>query len=91
MATADAVTLLMTAIRLRPDEWRSGEHLWLINAVGDQPAIPHLMQQLQAGPFKGRQAKMRMVGADGKLVVVTVAGMGEGQRVEPASDRGAEA
>lgn len=60
---------LAAPIRLRPDEWRSGETLWLIDVIGDQHTIPHLMQQLQAGPFKGRQAKMRMVGRDGKVVV----------------------
>jgi hemolysin-activating ACP:hemolysin acyltransferase len=73
---------LTAPIRLRPDEWRSGETLWLIDVIGDQHAIPHLMQQLQAGPFKGRAARMRMVGRDGKVVV---AGLGAPAETEAAS------
>ena len=52
-------TDLAAPMRLRPDEWRSGQILWLVDAVGDPNAIPHLMKQLQAGVFKERQLKMR--------------------------------
>src|SRR5262245_56273892 len=32
-------------MRLRPDEWRSGEILWLIAAVGDVRMIPSFLKQ----------------------------------------------
>jgi cytolysin-activating lysine-acyltransferase len=52
---------LTVPIKLRPDEWRSGETLWLIDAVGDPKAIPLLLQQLGATTFKGNNVKMRTV------------------------------
>ena len=36
------------ALLLAPEEWRSGDILWLINAVGDPKIMPQLMQQLAA-------------------------------------------
>ena len=59
----------LPSIKLKPNEWRSGEILWLIDAVGDGSAIPHLMQRLTEGPFAGRQVKMRRAGADGIVSV----------------------
>lgn len=55
-------------IRLRPDEWRSGEILWLIDAVGDSRALPTFLKHLQENVFKGRPVKMRTRGPDGRAV-----------------------
>jgi hemolysin-activating ACP:hemolysin acyltransferase len=63
---------LLTPIRLRPDEWRSGEILWLIDAVGDPRAIPHLLRQLQETAFKERTAKIRTLGPDSRPVVTSL-------------------
>lgn len=52
----------LPSIRLKPDEWRSGDILWLIDAVGDGTAIPHLLRGLIDGVFAGKQVKMRRVG-----------------------------
>lgn len=60
---------LETPIRLRPDEWRSGENLWLIEAVGDGRVIPNLLKQLADGPFKNKTVKIRSRGEQGKLSV----------------------
>jgi cytolysin-activating lysine-acyltransferase len=60
---------LTTPIKLRPDEWRCGEILWLVDAVGDPKAIPLLLRQLQGGPFKGREAKVRIFGPDARPTV----------------------
>jgi hemolysin-activating ACP:hemolysin acyltransferase len=46
-------------VKLRPDEWKSGEILWLIDAVGDVTAVRTLLTQVQDGIFKGRQPKTR--------------------------------
>ena len=56
-------------IKLRPDEWRSGDVLWLIDAVGDGNAIPHLLRQVQEMVFKACDVKMRTLDADGGPVV----------------------
>ena len=64
---------LHVPIRLRPDEWRSGDILWLIDAVGDPRVVPQLLRQLVETAFKGRQAKMRAPGENGKVMVRRIA------------------
>ena len=56
-------------IRLKPEEWRSGEVVWIVDAVGDPKAINALLQHLKqnelqearedADPGHGRQACRR--------------------------------
>lgn len=47
------------AVRLRPDEWRSGEHLWLIDVVGPPQVVKGLMDQLSENVFGGKAYKVR--------------------------------
>ena len=60
-------------IRLRPDEWQSGDVLWLIDAVGDPRVVPQLLKQLVETTFKGRELKVRVTGEDGKVIVQRIA------------------
>jgi len=60
---------LNTPIRLRPDEWRSGDILWLIDAVGDRRVVPGLLKQLADNTLKGREIKVRGRGEGGKVEV----------------------
>lgn len=60
---------LNAPIRLRPDEWKSGDILWLVEAVGDGRVLPPLLKQLSENTFKGRSVKMRTRGEGGKLAV----------------------
>jgi len=60
---------LHVPIRLRPDEWQSGDILWLVDAVGDPRVVPQLLKQLQETAFKGREAKVRAAGKDKKITV----------------------
>ena len=46
-------------IRLRPDEWRSGDILWLVEAVGDPRVVSRLLKELNDKTFKGREVKVR--------------------------------
>ncbi len=64
----------LPTLRLKPDEWRSGEILRLIDAVGDGNAIPHLLQRLNEGPFAKREVKMRRAGSQG---ITTIARLSE--------------
>jgi hemolysin-activating ACP:hemolysin acyltransferase len=59
-------------LRLRPDEWRSGEILWLIDLIGTQDNCAQLLQQLQRDPFNGRDVKIRQRGTDGSVNVATL-------------------
>ena len=45
--------------KLAPDEWRSGEITWLLDVVGHPDAAKQLIGQLNAGPFAGRDVKVR--------------------------------
>jgi cytolysin-activating lysine-acyltransferase len=54
---------------LRPQEWTSGDILWLMAAAGNPRAVPPFLKQLAEKEFKGQQVKMRLRGPDGKAVV----------------------
>jgi len=71
-------------IRLRPDEWKSGDNAWLIDAAGDAAGVQAAMQWLAAGPFKERPLKMTVRGADGAAGVTTLAAL-LAERAEAAS------
>lgn len=47
------------ALRLRPDEWRSGDILWLVAAAGDPRILPKFLQKLGETTFKDRPVKVR--------------------------------
>jgi hemolysin-activating ACP:hemolysin acyltransferase len=57
---------LTAPIRLRPDEWKSGDALWLVDAIGDGRIVGPLLKQLGEGVWKGRDVKMRFAGDAGK-------------------------
>lgn len=52
--TADAGQKL----RLRPDEWKSGDILWIVDVAGDPRAIVAALKALLEGPFKTRDVKV---------------------------------
>lgn len=56
-------------IRLKPQEWRSGEHLWVVEAVGERRVIGALLKRLQDKDWKGRAVKLRVSGPDGKAAI----------------------
>ena len=56
-------------IKLRADEWVSGDIVWLIVAAGDKRVVPKFLRQLAGTEFKGKPVKMRVAGPDGKVVV----------------------
>lgn len=60
---------LNAPVRLRPDEWKSGDILWLVEAVGDGRVVVSLLKQLDETTFRGLTVKMRARGPDGKPAV----------------------
>jgi cytolysin-activating lysine-acyltransferase len=44
--------------RLRPDEWKSGEIAWLIDAVGSTEGVDAGLRWLKDGPFRERRLKL---------------------------------
>jgi cytolysin-activating lysine-acyltransferase len=65
-------------IQLRPREWRSGDLLWIVEAVGDKRVLPPLLKRLSESTFKGREVKVRRRGADGKVAVSSLKAMVSG-------------
>ncbi len=56
-------------IQLRPNEWLSGQHLWLIALAGDRRVLPKFLRQLEETEFKGKTVKLRTNGPDGQTIV----------------------
>jgi len=56
-------------MRLRPDEWTSGDILWLAHAAGEPRFVRDVLKQLNETAFKGREVKVRALGKDGKPAV----------------------
>ena len=60
---------LQRPIRLKPEEWRSGDIFWIIDVVGDPQVLPNLRQKLIETVFKGREVKMRVRDDSGNVSV----------------------
>jgi hemolysin-activating ACP:hemolysin acyltransferase len=54
---------------IKPNQWASGNILWLMALAGDRRALPQFVKLLQEREFKGQEVKMRARGADGKVTV----------------------
>ena len=61
-------------IQLKPEEWRSGEILWLVEAVGEARALGAVLQQLGATRFKGKPVKLRAKDKDGRATLGVIGG-----------------
>ncbi len=59
-------------IRLRPDEWKSGEIGWLIDAVGQAEGLETALQWLKVGPFKERPLNLIARDKQGAVAVSTL-------------------
>lgn len=59
-------------VHLRAGEWASGDIVYLMAVAGDQRALPKFLEQLAATQFEGQRVRMRVRGADNKVVVKTL-------------------
>jgi hemolysin-activating ACP:hemolysin acyltransferase len=60
------------SVRLAPEEWQSGDILWIIDAVGDPRILPAFLEELAATRFPGRYPKMRQIGKSSIAKIVFV-------------------
>lgn len=56
-------------VRLQPNEWRSGDVIWIVEAAGDRRVIAAQLKRLTSAEWKGRVVKLRVRGQDGKPAV----------------------
>lgn len=59
-------------VRLRPDEWKSGEIAWLVDALGSSRGIEAALRWLAEGPFKEKDLSLVGRGQDGMPTVTTL-------------------
>jgi len=65
---------LNAPVKLRPDEWRSGEINWIIDILGDEKIMQSLYAKLKGDVFKGQTFKVRAQNKEGQRVVTEVTG-----------------
>lgn len=58
--------------RLKPEEWKSGDIIWVIDAVGEPKVLSALIKRLRSIDWAGKPVKIRTKGDDGKAKVVTM-------------------
>lgn len=58
---------------LKPNEWTSGDIVWLIAVAGDPRAMPRFLVSLRDREFKDTTVKLRAGSADAKAVVTDLA------------------
>jgi hemolysin-activating ACP:hemolysin acyltransferase len=56
-------------LRLAPDEWKSGDILWVTHAVGEPRFLRQLLRKLAETTFKGREVKVFGRDKEGKPTV----------------------
>lgn len=56
-------------MRLRPDEWTSGDIVWIVDAIGDPRVVTGSLGGLLQGPLKEGDAKLVMREAGGQLKI----------------------
>ena len=66
-------------MRLRPDEWASGDILWLAHAAGEPRFVRDVVKQLNETTFKGREVKFRGFSKDGKPEVQLLRAEAQGE------------
>jgi cytolysin-activating lysine-acyltransferase len=54
-------------IRLGPKEWKGGDILWIVEAVGDERALAALVRRLRNNEWKGRRVKARVSDVKGEV------------------------
>ncbi|MFM9973086.1 MAG: toxin-activating lysine-acyltransferase [Beijerinckiaceae bacterium] len=62
-------------LRPAPSEWMSGDHLWLIDLIGDRSALAAALQVLGETHFKEKDVFIRIRQPDGTTGVETLAAL----------------
>ena len=54
--------------RLKPQDWASGENIWLIEAVGEKPAVEKMLAKLRETRWQGKRVNaLRRIDATGPV------------------------
>jgi len=58
---------LASGLTLKPNEWKSGDVLWVVEAVGDPKILHAMIQRTAQNEWKGRPANLRIRDKDGAV------------------------
>lgn len=56
---------LASGLTLKPEDWKSGDILWVVEAVGDPKILQAMLQRTSQNEWKGRPANLRIRDKDG--------------------------
>ncbi len=59
-------------IRLSPNEWKSGDILWIVEAIGEQNLLQAMLQNAVVREWNGRPANLRVRGPDGAYKIAVI-------------------
>lgn len=59
-------------IRLSPNEWKSGDILWIVEAIGEQQLLQAMLQNAVVREWNGRSANLRVRGPDGAYKIAVI-------------------
>lgn len=65
-------TELDKPVFLQPNQWVSGDHIWIVAAAGDQRLLPGFLRNLAETEFEGMTVKMRAHDREGKPTIITI-------------------
>jgi hemolysin-activating ACP:hemolysin acyltransferase len=68
-------------LRLKPEEWKSGNNLWLVEAIGDQKVTQAILKRLAANEWAGRVVRFRGRDKDGKPKIGVLSAKPAGEAV----------
>lgn len=63
---------LLRPMPLKPEDWRSGDILWIVEAVGEPRALETMLKAIGEREWKGRPVKVRGLDDFGRPVVKTL-------------------
>jgi hypothetical protein len=56
-------------IRIKANEWTSGENIWVVDALGEARVVEALLKRMTESIWAGKTVKMRAKGKDGRMSV----------------------
>lgn len=56
-------------LELQPEDWKSGENVWLVDAVGEPAVVEKMLKQLMEQEWSGAKIKLRARGKDNQISV----------------------
>jgi hemolysin-activating ACP:hemolysin acyltransferase len=62
-----------SAIRLTPEEWKSGDIVWVVASAGEGRVLSEMLKQLSKREWTGKDVKIVVRPKDGKPTVATLA------------------